>query len=307
MSVVQSHPSIERVRAHCFDRASFAHGYLAENRPVVLSFETAHAIEWCARWSPTAIASRYADATIEVEETREVYVGERTLRRRPLGAWISGALAGDTRERWKGLEFLARVPAMRDDLAKRPPPFDALMPDGAHDPRSTLWIAPARTMSSLHHDGNFDNLNLQVSGRKTFLLVPPPQHRQLYRYGSAESPINPFAPDLKRFPRFAEAAPQVATLTAGEALLIPKYWWHCVFAHEPSVNLATCFSWKGERSAWSVLAGAPLHHRALTVVAAELKKRGFVATADATRRLWLAAYERLVPRVTPQPRALLEE
>jgi len=147
----------------------------------------------------------------------------------------------------------------------------------------------------------------QVSGRKTFLLVPPPQHRELYRYGSAESPINPFAPDLQRFPRFAEAAPQMATLRAGEAILIPKYWWHCVYAHEPSVNLATCFSWKGERSAWSVLAGAPLHHRALTVVAAELKRRGFVATADTTRRLWLAAYQRLVPRVTPQPRAPLEE
>jgi hypothetical protein len=45
-----------------------------------------------------------------------------------------------------------------------------------------------------------------------------------------------------------------------------------------------------------VLRGAPIVHRTLTVVAAALKRRGLTRVADASRRAWCAAYERLVPR-----------
>jgi hypothetical protein len=290
------YPEIERCPG--LDRATFVREYLSQNRPVVIPSDSA---AWCARWSPAAIRARFGHCEIEVEETREIYVGDRALVRRPLGSMLDGVLADDTRERWKGLEFLAKVPGMRAELAASPPPFDALMPEGMHAPRSTLWIAPRKTMSSLHHDGNFDNLNMQVSGKKLFLLVAPPKHDALYRYGSAESPINPFVPDLRRFPRFSEARPVEATLGPGDTLLVPKYWWHCVYALEPSVNLATCFSWRGELSPRRVLEGAPLLHRSLTVLSAEMKRRGLRRLADASRRVWYATYRSLVARGEPHP------
>jgi hypothetical protein len=260
-----------------------------------------------ARWTPEAIRARYGHCEIDAEQTKEVYVGDRALEKKPLGALIDAALSDDTSIRWKGLEFLDKVPGMREELEASPPPFRAWMPETMYGPRSTLWIAPRKTMSSLHHDGNFDNLNMQVSGKKLFLLVAPPPHDALYRYGSAESPINPFVPDLARFPRFSEAEPVEATLEPGDTLLIPKYWWHCVYALEPSVNLATCFSWRGELSPWSVLEGAPLVHRTLTVVSAEMKRRGLRRLADTTRRLWCAAYPYFVPRVEPQARGEIAE
>jgi hypothetical protein len=296
------YPPIER-RAR-LDRETLVRDYMATNRPVVI--ETGD-LDWCARWSPSALAARFGECEIDAEETREVYVGDRSLVKRRLGPTIAGMLAGDTSFRWKGLEFLSRVPPMRDDLAAHPSPLASLFPDDAHDRRATLWIAPSGTTSSLHHDGNLDNLNLQVAGKKLWLLVPPPQHERLHFYGSAESPLNPFAPDLERFPRFAGATPVEAVLSPGEVILVPKYWWHCVYAIEPSVNLATCFRWHGEPDPWTVLAGAPIVHRSLTVVSAELKRRGMTRIANATRRAWCRVHDVVVPRTQPQDRCLLAD
>lgn len=301
-AVRRKYPPIERRSA--LDRDTLAREFLAQNRPVVFSTESA---AWRVRWSPGALGDRYGRCPIETEEARVVYVGERAHAMRPLADIVGALAAGDTSLRWKGLEFLARVPGMRADLEASPPPHRAHLPATAHGLRDTLWIAPRGTMSSLHHDGDYDNLNLQISGRKLFLLLPPPRHVALHAYGSAESPINPFVPDLARFPRFAGADPVEATLAPGEVLLIPKYWWHCVYTVEPAVNLSTHFRWAGELSPWRVLRGAPLVHRSLTVIAAEMKRRGLSQVADATRRAWCAAYARLVPRVTPQPRCELTD
>jgi hypothetical protein len=299
-AVRRRYPQIERGPA--LVRDTFVRDFLARNRPVVLSTDSA---AWRARWTPGAIAERYGRSEVETEDAHEVYVGERAHVMRPLSALIEALAADDTTLRWKGLEFLARVPGMRADLAERPPPHHARLPESAHGLRDTLWIAPRGTMSSLHHDGDYDNLNLQISGRKLFLLVPPPSHVALHAYGSAESPINPFVPDLARFPRFPAAEPVETTLSPGEILLIPKYWWHCVYSVEPAVNHSTHFRWDGELSPWRVLRGAPIAHRSLTVVAAEMKRRGLRRLADASRRAWCAAYARLVPRTAPQPRCAL--
>ena len=98
-----------------------------------------------------------------------------------------------------------------------------------------------------------------------------------------------------------------ATLSPGEVLFLPKYWWHCVYGVEPAVNLSTHFRWQGELAPWRVLEGAPLAHRSLTVVAAALKRRGLDGLANAARRVWYAAYTRVVPRTTPEPRCELSD
>ncbi len=298
--VRRRYPPIERREA--IDRETLERDYLSKNRPVVF---TAGGEGFCDRWSPAALADRYGRCPVEAEETREVYVGERAHVTRPLADLVTAALEGDPTLRWKGLEFLKRVPGMQGDLDARPPPHRAHLPASAGALRDTLWIAPRATTSSLHHDGDYDNLNLQIAGRKLFLLLPPPLHEDLDSYGSAESPINPFVPDLERFPRF-EGLPAVeATLAPGEVLLLPKYWWHCVYTVDPAVNLSTHFRWGGELSPWSVLAGAPIVHRSLTAIAAGMKRRGLHGIADATRRAWCAAYARVVPRTTPQERCEL--
>ena len=276
--------------------------FMAESRSVVVPSTD---LAWCAGWTPFALRDRFATSEVTVEETREVYVGDRAQATLTIADVVDGLLRGDTTMRWKGLDFLARVPAMLESLRRDPSPVSALVPRTAYDARSTLWVAPARTMSSLHHDGNFDNLNLQVSGKKLWLLIPPPQHAHLYLHGTAESAVNPFAPDLRRFPRFAGATPVEATTSPGDVLLVPRYWWHCVYAAEPSVNLATCFRWRGELPAWRALEGAPIVHRSLTVLSAELKRRGFTRLASVSRNIRCKLRARTHARIMPQPRTLV--
>jgi ribosomal protein L16 Arg81 hydroxylase len=299
-AVRRRYPQIER--APDLDRDTLLREYLSRNRPVVFSVESE---AWRARWTPEALAERHGRCEVETEEVEEVYVGERAHRMRPLASLVEAMRAGDPTLRWKGLEFLSRVPGMRDEVEASPPPHRAHLPASAHALRDTLWLAPRATTSSLHHDGDYDNLNLQISGQKLFVLIPPPRHVALHAHGSAESPVNPFVPDLARFPRFAEVDPLEATLAPGDVLFLPKYWWHCVYAALPSVNLSTHFRWDGELSPRRVLRGAPLVRRSLTIAAAALKRRGLNRLADASRRVWCAAYARLVPRVMAQPRCEL--
>lgn len=292
------YPLIDRLDAA--DPERITHEYLAAGRPVVV-----HTAASRTHWEPAALRASFGHHVVDAEETALVFVEDRARRRVPIAQLIDGVLAGDTNVRWKGLDFARAVPGMKEQLATSPPASDAILPRGTSSVRRALWLAPKSTMSSLHHDGNSDNFNWQIYGRKLFLLVPPSGHAEVYAYGSAESPLNPFHPALERFPRFACAAAVEATLEPGDVLLIPKYWWHCVYSVEPSVNLNTWFSYPGERSPWRALSGAPLFHRGCASLAAEMKRRKLVRMAKLSRTLWHSAYARLTQRPAPEERGEL--
>lgn len=98
-----------------------------------------------------------------------------------------------------------------------------------------IWIGN-RTAIPTHYDTS-DNIACVVAGRRRFTLFPPEQVRNLYvgpidftPAGQPISLVNPYTPDLERFPKFAEAMPTalVAELEPGDALYIPSLWWHQV-------------------------------------------------------------------------------
>jgi hypothetical protein len=100
-----------------------------------------------------------------------------------------------------------------------------------------LWLGgPVRTQT---HNDRDHNLACVVAGRRRFLLFPPEQVANLY-VGPLDRPpplslVDPEAPDLARFPRFVEALAnaRVAHLGPGDALLLPRYWWHHVTSRDP--------------------------------------------------------------------------
>jgi hypothetical protein len=100
-----------------------------------------------------------------------------------------------------------------------------------------LWIGGAvRTQT---HNDRDHNLAGVIAGRRRFVLFPPTQVANLY-VGPLDNPpplslVDPEAPDLARFPRYrdAYAAAQVAWLEPGDALFVPKYWWHHVTSLDP--------------------------------------------------------------------------
>jgi hypothetical protein len=153
-----------------------------------------------------------------------------------------------TRPLGETLDRIANASATRGSsyLAIQMLPLDAQMPRFVSDnpmslvpanARPKLWLGgPVKTQ--IHNDRDH-NLACVVAGRRRFVLFPPEQVANLY-VGPLDNPpplslVDPEAPDLDAFPRFRDAldAARVAHLGPGDALLMPRYWWHHVTSHDP--------------------------------------------------------------------------
>lgn len=121
---------------------------------------------------------------------------------------------------------------------------------GARDPLASIWIGN-RTRIPAHYDAP-DNLACVAAGHRRFTLFPPGALEDLYigplDFTPAGQPVSlvDFAyPDLKRFPKFANAmkSAQVAELGPGDAIFIPSMWWHRVEALD-SFNVLVNYWWR---------------------------------------------------------------
>ena len=119
--------------------------------------------------------------------------------------------------------------------------------DRASRPR--MWLGNAVTAAT-HYD-NMDGINCMVAGRKRFVFFPPDQLPNLYigpldlaPGGQPTSLVRVADPDLKRYPRFADAlaAAETVEVEPGDAIYIPNLWWHNVESLDP-VNLSVNYWW----------------------------------------------------------------
>jgi putative sterol carrier protein len=103
--------------------------------------------------------------------------------------------------------------------------------------------------TALHRD-IAHNLAVCVFGRKRWTLVSPTQAQLVYsRHVPTDGPcgesceVDIDAPDLERFPLFAQARPMEVVVEAGEILLVPSGWFHHVVSLELSLNVAYSMKW----------------------------------------------------------------
>ncbi len=101
--------------------------------------------------------------------------------------------------------------------------------------QATIWIG-SQVVVPAHFD-EASNLAFAASGRRRFTLFPPEQVKNLYigrldftPAGQPVSLVDIRAPDLDRFPRFAQAmeAAMSVELEPGDAIYVPSPWWHHV-------------------------------------------------------------------------------
>jgi hypothetical protein len=132
------------------------------------------------------------------------------------------------------------------------------------DPR--IWIGNRIRVSP--HCDLMENVACVVAGRRRFTLFPPEQVTNLYPgpfeltpAGTPVSMVDPLAPDLERYPRFAKAwaTAQQAELAPGDALYIPYMWWHGVESLDP-VSILVNYWWNEGLEHLSTPYDAMLHN-----------------------------------------------
>lgn len=174
------------------------------------------------------------------------------------------------------------------------------MPLLASDTAPRIWLGTASNVSS-HYD-TFDNLACVLTGRRRFTLYAPELIERLYvgpiDHTMAGPPVSLAAsspPDDKRFPRFREVRDQawVCELQAGDALYLPKLWWHQVESLAPFNALVNYW--------WDAFAAGPdAPYTSLLLAMITIAER-----PAAERQAWKAFFDHYVFRSHGHPLAHL--
>jgi hypothetical protein len=107
-------------------------------------------------------------------------------------------------------------------------------------PRVNVWIGPANTVSDMHTDPD-DNLLCQVCGTKRVLLLPPEAAVFLDPHDGMMSNTATVDPREERVATTAArfGMPLVeAVMSRGDALFIPRGWWHHVQSLSKSASVS---------------------------------------------------------------------
>lgn len=123
----------------------------------------------------------------------------------------------------------------------------------AAEPR--IWFGNAAKVAT--HNDPLENIAVVAAGRRRFTLFPPSAEADLYMgphhptpAGARISMVHVTAPDLDRYPRFASALEQAqeAELSPGDAIFIPRDWYHHVEALE-RFNVLVNYWWDANEEA----------------------------------------------------------
>lgn len=165
-----------------------------------------------------------------------------------------------------------------------------------------IWLGHASNVSA-HYD-TFDNIACVVAGTRRFTLFAPDTIDRLYvgplEYTMAGQPVSLAASapdDDERYPRFRGVRDQalIAELQAGDAIYIPKLWWHQVEALSP-FNALVNYWW----DAFSLGPDAPSTGLFLSMIT--IAERPL-----AERQAWKAFFDHYVFRTQGHPLAHLPE
>ena len=175
-------------------------------------------------------------------------------------------------------------------------PLPVLSPDI----RPRIWFGHPSNVAA-HYD-TFDNLACVVAGVRRFTLFTPETIGRLYvgplDHTMAGQPVSLAAsapPDDPRFPLFREVRDRalVAELQPGDAIYVPKLWWHQVEA-TGAFNVLMNYWW----DAFSAGPDAPSTGLLLSMIT--LAER-----PPAERRAWQAFFDHYVFRTSGHPLAHL--
>lgn len=190
-------------------------------KPVVLTEATKG---WKALgWTPEMLKTRYGDRVVDI--TPSASLEEATLKM-TLAEYVDYLAEPDSRLLYlTSCNFRDVCPELLNDfqipIYFRDDWLQLIEPEQQFD-MLWLFLGPADAGFRLHVDiGLTSAWNVQLTGKKRWLLFPPDQADYLY-----QGEVDAFAPDLAEFPDFAKAQPLECIVSAGEMIFTPSGWWH---------------------------------------------------------------------------------
>ena len=313
--------SPQEIAARDLSRERFQHELLAGCQPVIIRGLVA---DWPVVQAAQGAAARLRDylSAFDVGTRVEAYVGAPAIAGK---YYYAPDFKGFNFER-RMMKLLDALKLMAESLdhtaapsiyvgsvptAEALPGFAAAnaMPLLAPGVNPRIWLG-TRANVSCHHD-TFDNLACVIAGRRRFTLFAPELIGRLYvgpidntmagapvslaassdapEEGSAEAPAQ------GRFPLFEEIRNQAlrVELEAGDALYLPKLWWHKVESLAPLNGLVN-YWW----DAFSAGPDAPYTSMLLAMIA-------IAERPPAERQAWKAFFDHYVFRTAGHPLAHL--
>lgn len=204
--------------------------------PVIV---TGVATTWPAstRWTLPGLRERFADARVQVMRApggRVDYAGRggTSYDASTFGRYVDTLASasvdpGYLVTMWEELPAGLRADVRWPTLCGEP-----------HWSQSTLWLGPEGIVSPMHFDVP-DNLYVVVRGRKRFTLVAPRDSWSVRPHGLFSGQAQYARVDPERAD--GRVRTWVAELGDGDALYIPRFWWH--HARALAQTLAVNFWW----------------------------------------------------------------
>jgi ribosomal protein L16 Arg81 hydroxylase len=207
------------------------------------------------RWTPDYLKERLGDRPVEYQGGRAAnarFEMEKDVHRRqaPFAAFmdeISQPGAGNDAyiTAYNSDRNAETLSLLHEDMR----PLGKFLDPSAQHANGMMWIGPAGTVTSLHHDLT-NNFIAQVVGRKRLKILPAAEVGKLYNSRHVFSDIPDVeAPnlDLALHPRLAGARAYEVVLEPGEIIFMPLAWWHQVKSLEFSVTVTyTNFLWPND-------------------------------------------------------------
>ncbi len=197
-------------------------------------------MEWpAAGWTLELLEARFPAlplSTVALDGGR-VAMDDRVgllVAKEPLGPFVRSVREGRAQR-----YAMAWLSELSEELTREVPKPAYI--DRAGWTMAVLWIGAAGTVSGMHHD-LADNLHTQLAGRKRFWLVDPADSKKLRPNGLFHGVPNGCSVDLEapgasRDRSLDGLVVHTAELQQGDALYLPRGWWHHVRTLESGVSV----------------------------------------------------------------------
>lgn len=231
---------VARIRGDELSAARFR-AHFERRAPLVVSAEPGYSD---APWRPEALREAFGARPVDVtcfdgargQRGPRFESLARGVRSLPLGAFLDARDATTRDGEALYLRLTASHGAIPELFARVAFPelftADGTGLDGwiTHD--TYLRVGPSSYEYPLHCDG-MENLFVQLAGEKRFVLIDPAEVHRLSPHPDdpSRSLVNDVdAPDLTRFPDFADARLHECVVGPGDLLYLPALWFHEVRA-----------------------------------------------------------------------------